>query len=161
MKNQAFSLIEALIVIAVFSILAVVTTQTVAVSLVTSKKSESTIKVRENLEYAVSIIERRVRSAQELYDASCTSTRVEYLDSEDVAHWIQCTNLGLDGRIETDQGDLTSEEIAVTACTFTCYPATPTVPARLLLSITATPKEAVTTTQYPVSISTTVSLRVY
>ena len=63
-RIQGFSLLEILVVIAVFSILAILTTQAVLLTLKGSKKSESLTKVRGSIDYSLAIIERSIRNAE-------------------------------------------------------------------------------------------------
>ena len=81
-KNLAkgFSLIEMLIVVAVFSILAVVATQSLSSSLRGSKKSESQVIVRENVDFALSTMERLLRNADSLNCASSDANTLVYID---------------------------------------------------------------------------------
>ena len=69
--RSGYSLIEMLVVIAVFSIIAVIATQAITLSLRGAKKSESVIEVKNNVEYAMSTMERLLRNAQSI---SCSNT---------------------------------------------------------------------------------------
>jgi prepilin-type N-terminal cleavage/methylation domain-containing protein len=77
-SSAGFSLIEMLVVIFVFSILGVVSTQILALSLRSSQKSESIGEVRGNLEYAVSTMERLLRNAKSVNCITSTSIRLNY-----------------------------------------------------------------------------------
>lgn len=70
-------------VISSFAILAVLVTLTIAASLKGSRKSESSSRVRTELEYALGIIERQIRNGTSL---TCDSTtgEVSFQDSEGV-----------------------------------------------------------------------------
>ena len=58
---KGMSLLEILIVVAVFSILGVIVTRSVLLTLRGSKKSESQVKVRENVSFSLGVIERQLR----------------------------------------------------------------------------------------------------
>lgn len=61
--RSGYSLIEILIVIGIFAVLSVVSTQAVLLSLRGAKKSESIVNVKEELDYASDIISRQLQSA--------------------------------------------------------------------------------------------------
>lgn len=75
-KDKGFSLIEILVAVLVFSMIAVVTGQSLSSSLRSSKKSESIGKVRENIEYVMNFMERKLRSAKSL---DCINSNVNNL----------------------------------------------------------------------------------
>jgi prepilin-type N-terminal cleavage/methylation domain-containing protein len=89
-----FSLVEMLVVIFIFSILGVVTTQSLALSLRGSQKSESVGLVKENLEYTVSTMERLLRNARSINVTDCNtnSDRLDYVDEYGIAAYFECSN---------------------------------------------------------------------
>lgn len=149
-----------LVVVGIFSLLAVITTQVLTVALVGSRKSDSTVKVRENLEYAVSVLERHVRNAKDCDPLSPAGT-VTFTDINDQSHVISCTADPANGQIKIGADPLTSDEITISACTLTCLPASAGAPPKVFLSFTAQAKSTLSPDPNPVSISTTISLRVY
>ena len=64
--QKGMSLLEILVVVAIFSILGVIVTRSVLLTLRGSKKSESQVKVRENVNYALAVIERQLRNADSI-----------------------------------------------------------------------------------------------
>lgn len=70
--KKGYSLIELLIVIAIFAILSIVVTQSVITSLKSSRKSESTIKAKESLSYALAIMERNIRNSKTITVATAS-----------------------------------------------------------------------------------------
>ena len=113
-----FSLIEMLVVVAVFSILAVVATQSLSSSLRGSKKSESQVIVRENVDFALSTMERLLRNAKSI--TSCSpSTKLTYVDEYDKSVYFECTG----GYVASNSAGvrLTSPDITVScASVFSC-----------------------------------------
>lgn len=149
-----------LVVIGIFSVLAVLITQSLTVALVGSRKSDATVKVRENLEYAMSVLERRVRNAKTC-DPLSPAGSVSFTDINDKSFVISCIANPANGSIALDGDKLTGDEITVTACALTCYPAAGGSPPKVLLSFTAQAVSALSADPNPVSISNTISLRVY
>ena len=82
--SKGFSLIEMLIVMMIFSILAVLATSSLATSLNGTRKSESLGHVRENIEYAMSIMERSLRAAKDLDCDASSSTRIVYKTANNI-----------------------------------------------------------------------------
>src|SRR5512137_3061278 len=69
-KNQkGLSLIEILVVITIFAILGIVIARSIILSLQGSQKSTGLVAVRENLDFATSIIERQLRNANSVTSA--------------------------------------------------------------------------------------------
>lgn len=124
---QGFSLIEMLIVLFVFTILAVVATQTLTLSLRGSRKSESVSNNRENIQYAVSVIDRLLRNAR---DITCTTpspaatNRVNYVDEYGNSAYFSCETVGADTFIASNSSTarLTSDSVKITNCNavFSC-----------------------------------------
>ena len=123
---QGFSIIEMLVVIAVFSILAIVTTQTLSLSLRGSRKSDAQSRARQNVDYAISTMERLLRNSKSITGA-CGS-QINYVDEYDKAGRFRCMCSGSDCYIASGSANLriTSSEVTITNCSnvFSC-PATP------------------------------------
>lgn len=124
---QGFSLIEMLIVLFVFAILAIVATQTLTLSLRGSKKSESVSKNRENIQYAVNVMDRLLRNARDITCATpspATSNRVDYIDEYGNAAYFSCQTVGTDTFIASNSATarLTSNTVRITNCSavFSC-----------------------------------------
>jgi len=116
-----YSLIELLIVLSIFSILVMVATQTLVISLQNASKSESISKVKENVEYAMTVMERQLRNAREIVACPNPSTdAIEYLTYEGVTTGFACINTGTDGYIASGDTRLTNENISVTSCSIRC-----------------------------------------
>lgn len=142
---RGISLIETLIVISVFAVLGILSTSAVLLSLRGSSKGESQIKIRENLDYAVSVMERQLINASRV--TSCTSASVVYQDSSGISGSFSC----IGDYIASGSARLTSTEIAVSACSFSCTAGTQLVVPSVVINIQAG----------NVSISTEINLRTY
>lgn len=141
-RNSGFTLLELLVVIAVFSVLAVLATQAIFLTLRGALKSESIRQARENLDYAMGVMERQIRNASEIVertspDSICDGTtapvmqQIRYKDQDGVEAYFQCetdaTGKGFIASYSAVMSPptkyrLTNENINVTNCTFVCNP---------------------------------------
>jgi prepilin-type N-terminal cleavage/methylation domain-containing protein len=101
-----FTLIEMLMVLFIFAIVGVLVTQSLVLSLRGSKKSESLGVVRENVDYAMNVMERRLRSADSL---DCSVPNVLTFTDSDGTFTFSCSG----GAILIDVDRLTSDEISI------------------------------------------------
>ena len=122
-NKKGISLIEILVVITVFSILGILASRAVLLTIRGTKKSDSLIKVRGNLDYSMAVIERQLRNASQV--SPCPNTDgliLDYLDAEGVAASFSCHDIGTEGYVASGSARLTSDEIKVTSCSFICTP---------------------------------------
>lgn len=148
--KKGYSVIEILVVIGVFAVLAVVATQSVSLSLRSSKKSDSTMVVRNELDYAAGSIERNLQFAGEIIVPNCTDVdtatniatpSVGFRDKRGFRGDIACLDVGNinvsipfyntgannDVRIASSSGEiisykqrLTSLNVNISGCSFIC-----------------------------------------
>lgn len=106
-----YSIIELLVVVSIFSVIILISTQAIVLTLRSSRKGESLITVRENVDYAFSVMERHLRSAE---DITCTSQKtLTYTDQWGVSgRTFSCIG-GDDGYIASSSSALTSDEVAI------------------------------------------------
>lgn len=120
--DEGVSLIEILVVTTIFAILGIITTRSVLLTLQGSKKTESVVRVRENLNYALSVVERNLRNANGV--SQCPNPdplSLVYTSAQGSSTSFSCVNLGSNnGYIASGSASLTSSSINVTACQFTC-----------------------------------------
>ncbi len=155
--SRGFSLIEILVVMLIFSVIAIVTTQTLLVSLTSTRKSQSNTRVRENLEYVVSVMERHIRNANSINTTECTPARISFIDENNLPSAFSCDA----NAVNSSSGQLTSEQIEITNCNFVCHQASGGVPDYVEINITGRGKDLSSSESTPVSISTRIQLRVY
>lgn len=169
--KSGFSLIETLVVIAMFAIIAMVVSHSTTTSLVGSRKSDASTKVRENLSIALSVIERQLRSAKEITSA-CTgvsSTSISYIDEYGNPSTFNCNpssscSSGTNTYVSSGSASvrLTSPEtICITACSFTCTPSGSNLPPTVTISIEGRSKDTTGVEDTSVRLETGVSLRAY
>lgn len=143
MKNikRGYSIIEILVVVGVFAILAVLATQSMNLSLKSSKKGDSMVLVKQELENTAGNIERQLQTASSVIVGGviCTTThatssvgfrnsmgyRGDYACIDSQPFNLFGTN---DTRIASSSGEvvnyryrLTSNNIGITNCQFSCY----------------------------------------
>jgi hypothetical protein len=119
-NNSGISLIEIMIVIVVFTILGVLTTNAVFLTLRGTQKSQSIQKVREKMNYVVSIIQRQLRGAQKITECpNSDPLRLDFTNEEGSESYFSCLE-GETGYIASGSARLTSDDISITSCSFTC-----------------------------------------
>lgn len=123
-SSKGYSLIELLVVLAVFSVIAVLATQTTFLSLRGSRKSQAQIRVRENVDYAINIIERHLYNAKSIDCKAVQSdpTTINYIDRANIPGSFSCKidDPNREGFIASESARLTSEEVYISSCTFSC-----------------------------------------
>lgn len=136
---SGISLIEIMIVIVVFTILGVLTTNAVFLTLRGTQKSQSIQKVRERMNYVVSIIQRQIRGAQRIIDCPNADpfSRIDFINEDGFASSFSCLNPGEDGYIASGSARLTSDDISITSCSFICEDGEFGGPAVISVSVTA------------------------
>lgn len=167
MLYRGFSLIEMLVVVGIFSILAVVATQVLSSSLRGSRKSENIGRVRENVEYALNYIERNLRAAKGLdfeisvNDSSICPSSGDYMYFYNGSGMID--NFRKDGtRLMHGSYAITNSDIEITNVEFKCVQGFGGSPDSVSITIEA--KDASTTGVAESAVyrtSTTISLRNY
>jgi hypothetical protein len=138
--------------VAVFALLGLLVASTIAISMKGARKSEATIKVRESLDYALAIVERQIRNADDVISA--TALRVDYHDAEGVLAYFSCEGFpGPDAYLASGSATmrLTTPEAPLSDCSFTYTPGTATVPSRIQIDLDSG----------SVSVTTTIDLRAY
>jgi prepilin-type N-terminal cleavage/methylation domain-containing protein len=159
---QGFSLLEILVVITVFSMLAILTTQAVLLTLKGSKKSESLTKVRGNIDYSLAVIERNIRNAESIEECpNLDQSIISYFNEDGVLTSFSCASEDNIGYIASASGRLTSSEVDVTSCSFTCEDAVGDTNPVVTVSISA--RDAVLSAMEggEITISTKIFLRTY
>lgn len=165
-NSNGMSLIEILVVVAIFAILGIIVTRAIILTVGGSRKSESLIKVRENLDYASSVIERQIRNANSITNCagqSSTPGTLNYVDQDGNPSSFSCVNVGgsSNGYVASGSAQLTNSAINVISCSFSCSVGTSANPDVVGYTIEANDSTAVGTQNSTVTISNTISLRNY
>lgn len=171
--NLGVSLFEIVIVVGIFAMVAVLTTRSTFLTLRGSKKSDSQIRVKENLEYGLSVIDRQLRNA-DLITSTCnggtplpcnstTWSRIDYADTNGTASFFACNDVGPTSGYITASGSarLTSNEITITGCSFVYTPQDGSVPPGVTISVAGSDLQTTGVESSRVTLSTQVFLRNY
>lgn len=133
-SNKGMSLIEILVVVTIFALMGVVVARAIILTIRGSKKSESIVKIRENINYSVGIIERQLRNADLVLECpNSDPSRIDYQDQFGNLTSFSCTG----GYIASDSARLTSDAITITSCAFVCAASTVDNPPSVTVSLTA------------------------
>lgn len=170
MKN-GFSLIETLVVVAVFAIVATVVSKATAVSLLGGRKSDASTKVLENLSLAMGVIERQLRNAVAITSA-CTglpTTSIDYIDADgnEVRPGFSCNpsntcTSSTNTYVSSGSARLTNPEtVCITDCEFICLRSGVNLPPTVTIAIEGRSKEVSGIEDATVRLETDVSLRAY
>lgn len=164
-NNKAFSLIEMLVAISIFAVIGVLVTTSMALTLRSSKKSDSLVRVRESLNYSLASLERQIRNSERI-TSTCAitgtvSSSITYVSLEGISTQFDCISPGVSGYIASGSGALakrlTPDDISVTACSFTCTKAVNS-PAIIKVNVTAKDKNTTGTETEKGSVSTTMEI---
>ena len=157
-----FTLLEILVVITIFGLLGILISQAVLLTIGGTKKSEGLIKVRENLDYAMGVIDRQLRNANSIPTCPNTDTTIlSYTDQNGNASSFSCVNVGSgSGYVASGSATLTDSSIDISTCSISCT-TDQTNPPVVNINIVGSDKNATGAQKATVTISSQVSLRSY
>ncbi len=159
---RGYSIIELLVVLSVFSVIAIIATQSIVLTLRGSRKGESLITVRENLDFAFGVMERHIRGAKSI--ETCSNTKIQYLDAEGTTTDFSCLVDGDSiGYIASGSARLTSTDVNVncSGTIFNCPTPAPGVPPTVIINVTASDKDSSGVEGAQITTSTRILLRTY
>jgi len=139
--KKGYTLIEILVVVTVFAAISLITSQTIILTLRGTKKAESISKVRSNLDNAVGSMERQLRGAKSIVSAcaGAASPTIIFVDQNNNQVTFSCNNVNSNNQpsnIASGSASLTTSDVAISACSFTCTPAAGNNPPSILISVT-------------------------
>lgn len=156
-RSSGFSLVETLVVITLFAIVGILSTRAIVISVQGSKKGSASVTVRENLNYSLAVMERLIRNANDI--TTCISNQINYHDERGVEANFSCV-AGNNGYIASASARLTSTEVAVTDCSFTCV--LESVPPSVTIEVTARDKNTTSPKEgAQLTVSSKILLRTY
>lgn len=117
--KKGVSLVEMMVVVLSFAILAILATRSLLLTIRGTKKGESEMKLRESIDYATAIIERQLRNATRV-DCSNIPSTIEYLDSEYSDASFSCVSFGGESFLASSSARLTGEDVYLSECAFSC-----------------------------------------
>lgn len=141
-RTKGISLLEILVVITIFAVLGILVTQSVILTIRGSRKSETLVKVRENLNYAMSIVERQLRNSNSITTCDAGLQRIDYTDQDDEPAYFSCNQIGSENsHIASGSGTLsarlTNPETKITSCSFSCTLGPDSIPTIVNIDFTA------------------------
>lgn len=132
-KISGYSLIEMLVVVSIFAVLGVISTQSIFVTIRSARKTEALSRVSENLNYTLGVIERQIQNAQEI--SSCPFdgfNYVDYIDQDGSPKKFELVTASLFWGTE----NITSSQVNISSAIFTCIDQVGKVPVSLDVILT-------------------------
>jgi len=163
-KNiRGFSLLEIMVVISLFGIIAVIATQTIVLTLRSSRKSDAGAQLRESIDHSMAIIERGLRNAETIDPCLPAQQSVEYYDTLGEYTNFSCVNAGgFDSYLASGSARLTNTELELVTCEMSCFPGTASAPPLVEIKITAKKANSSGTDEETIfSSDTNILLRTY
>ena len=163
--NLGFSLIEIMVVTTIFALLGVLVSQSLALSIRGSKKSEASSKIRSSLSGATGIIERQLRNANSITECNTDENpnKVIYTDEVGEAASFACSG----NTIASASASLAATNlidtasVSVTTCTIACSLDTEGVTDSVVVSLTGKDPNITGAESAEVSIQSRILLRNY
>lgn len=156
------SLLEILVVVTIFAFLGILITRSIILTVAGSRKSESLVKVRESLNYSLSVIERQLRNADAIPNCpNIDTTYLGYNDQNGNPTSFSCISDAGVGAIASGSASLSSSEINIVACSIVCSPGEGVNPSKVTISLEAKDAHAVGTENATVTLTTQITLRNY
>jgi len=157
--KSGFTLIELLLVVAITAVTGVMVVNLFLINLRTSAKTKALTEIKQNGDYALSVMERMIRNAQEIR-SSCpgTGSSLMILNPDGETTSFDCSGT----QIASNSSFLTSANLEVKNCSFSCEkpsgkPAVVTIDFTLAQKGTSLGKEF----SAEINFKTTVSTRTY
>lgn len=166
MKKNGFTLIEIIVVIGILGIIMVMGSNLFFSILRGSTKTKILQLVKQNGDYTITVMSRMIRNAREI-SGNCqlgmTNLAIQNPDGHETE--FSCLEIGTtNGRIASNSARITSSDVKVDSCSFTCVNGEVGVsPAAVTINFTLS-QAGVTTRleeQASVNFQTTISLRNY
>lgn len=115
LDKKGYTLVEILLVVTIFSLIAGILSVILSTAMRSSTKAEATKEIRQNGEYALTVVEGLVLNARSL---NCEGGKLKVIDVLGGETVISCEN----GRMASNSAYLTSSGVSVSDCSFECEP---------------------------------------
>lgn len=158
---KGLSLVEILVVVTIFAVLGVIVSASLVLTIQATKKSEAIMRVRENLNYSLGVIERNIRNASSISDCTNSNTSVlSFINQDGASESFSCINTGgANSYIKYGTSHLTPDSVSITSCSFTCAKDDLSKPAYITIDMTFKDASSSGTTAASVSTESQVYLR--
>ena len=123
--KKGFTLIEILVVLTIFGIIALIGGQILTATIKGKNKAEATAKVKSEGNYVISVMEREIHSAQNIIN--CTGNQIDYTDADGkqkTFYWDAQGSTIKSGLLSSPQ-NLTSTYVSVITFTLCSPPTSP------------------------------------
>lgn len=164
MKNlKGISFIEILVVVAVFAVLGILVSRITILTLRGSNKSDAVVKVRENIDYAIAIMERNIRNADKVEPCpNSDQTRIDYIADVGGATSFSCVGMGTENSyIASGSARLTGTDVKINSCSFSCAPQEGGIPPSVVINLEVQDNKAAGVDSAKVTTSSKILLRSY
>lgn len=159
---KGVSFIEILVVIAIFAILGILVARITLVTLRGSNRSDSLVKVRENLDFSLAVMERGIRNAESVSPCpNPDTTSIAFADADGIPTTFSCVNVGAAGYVASGSARITSDEIKITSCSIACSPGSGGVTPSVTISLEAADARATGIEAAKATATTKIFLRTY
>jgi len=115
-KQKGFTIIEIVVVIGILGIIAVIGTNMFFTVMRSSTKSKNLMTVKQNGEYALSVMERMIRNSSVVDICESGMTKIKIMDSNKE----ETEFAFIDNYIASNSSRMTSDQVKVTSGTFDC-----------------------------------------
>jgi len=161
--KNGYSLVEMLVVISVFSVLAVITTQALMLTFRSSRKAEAMINTQKDLRYALAVIERGLYNAESIIVCDIGwDDSIVYRDEWNQTASFSCLDDSGVGYVASGSGKLTSTvSTDITDCEFRCTSGTGNSPDTIDILLTAVDRNTAGAEGSTVTITNSILLRSY
>lgn len=133
-SNMGFTLVELLVVSTIIATVGFVFSSSFIALMGGSKKADIVSEVKQNGNFALSVMEQLIRNS--LPSSSCTPTSVTINNSDGGTTTFACIDIDGVMRIASNSSALTSRTVRVVECSFVCPTPVPASPAGVNISFT-------------------------
>lgn len=138
-QSGGFALLEMLVVLSIFGLVVALASQIFFSALRGTVKTEALTRVKQNGNYALSVMQRALRNSKG--NIECSDQSVTYSDALGNRTSFSCLGAGgSDGYIASGSARLTGSDVRVSSCVITCAPAI--LPREVEISITLEGKDS-------------------
>ncbi|OGY10141.1 MAG: hypothetical protein A3A58_02450 [Candidatus Blackburnbacteria bacterium RIFCSPLOWO2_01_FULL_41_27] len=116
-RQAGFSLLEIIVVISLFTGIVIFANQALFSTLKGNTKSQVSTKIKQASSYAFDLMERELRQSTAV--GTCTPTSITYTKIDGAQSSFVC-NTGTTGYLSFGGVKITPDDVAVTACNFSC-----------------------------------------